>query len=244
MSYKIFETTKHDYDPVNKYIDDQARLKRSASTWRNAKSISLILITLGLFILLLAWAYYLFKKPHRLVSLSEINQKVLNNEERLIQNEKRLPAEEEISLNSYNNQLQEKINQKDQEILDLKKQLENSPENEELKKEKKILENKKNELEKKLIQQDQVQTDVVHFKQISSKINGENIIVVTRLSYDDPRNQTPTEVSCYIQFVNTDYPVIEFGKLNDQFIVTPFLRNEVGITNNQALKVKNNYCQY
>ena len=112
MSYKIFETTKHDYDPVNKYIDDQARLKRSASTWRNAKSISLILITLGLFILLLAWAYYLFKKPHRLVSLSEINQKVLNNEERLIQNEKRLPAEEEISLNSYNNQLQEKINQK------------------------------------------------------------------------------------------------------------------------------------
>ena len=73
------------------------------------------------------------------------------------------------------------------------------------------------------------------------KINGENIIVITRLNYDDPRNQIPTEVSCYIQFVNTDYPVIEFGKLNDQFIVTPFLRNEVGITNSQALNVKNNY---
>src|SRR6056300_1241229 len=64
MSYKIFETTKHNYDPVNEYIDDQARLKRSASTWRNAKSIALILIALGLFILLLAWAYNIFKRPN------------------------------------------------------------------------------------------------------------------------------------------------------------------------------------
>ena len=37
----------HDYEPVNKYIEDQARLKRSASTWRYAKSVTLIMTGLG-----------------------------------------------------------------------------------------------------------------------------------------------------------------------------------------------------
>ena len=34
MSDEKIQYDVHDYDPVNKYIDDQARLKRSASTWR------------------------------------------------------------------------------------------------------------------------------------------------------------------------------------------------------------------
>lgn len=244
MSYKIFETTKHNYDPVNEYIDDQARLKRSASTWRNAKSIALVLIALGLFILLLAWAYYFFKKPHRLVSLSEINQKVLNNEERLIKNEKRLPVEEEVSLNSYNNQLQDKINEKDQEILELKNQLENNPKNETLKKEKEKLENDKKELEKKLTQQNNVQTDVIHFKSINSNINDQPIVIYTRLQYDDPRNQTPTTVTCYISFDNPEYPNIELGFVQSDFNITPYLRNQTGITYDQVQKIKSNYCQY
>ena len=29
MSHKIIETTTHDYNPVNKYIDEKARLKRT-----------------------------------------------------------------------------------------------------------------------------------------------------------------------------------------------------------------------
>ena len=91
MSDEKIQIETHNYDPVNRYIDDQARLKRSASTWRYAKASALVMVAAGLLAVLLAWAYYLYKKPHRLVSLSEINQKVLENEDRLIEAEKKLP---------------------------------------------------------------------------------------------------------------------------------------------------------
>ena len=57
----------HDYTPVNQYIEDQARLKRSASTWRYAKAVTLIMVGIGILAVLLAWAYYLYKKPHHLM---------------------------------------------------------------------------------------------------------------------------------------------------------------------------------
>ena len=91
MSDENIQYDVHDYEPVNKYIDDQSRLKRSASTWRYAKAATLVMVGVGILAVLLAWAYYLYKKPHRLVSLSEIEQRVLLNEERLIDNESRLP---------------------------------------------------------------------------------------------------------------------------------------------------------
>ena len=97
MSDENIQYDVHDYEPVNKYIDDQSRLKRSASTWRYAKAATLVMVGVGILAVLLAWAYYLYKKPHRLVSLSEIEQRVLLNEDRLIENEKRLPSEEEIN---------------------------------------------------------------------------------------------------------------------------------------------------
>ena len=106
MSDEKIQYDVHDYTPVNRYIDDQARLKRSASTWRYAKAAALILVAVGILTVLLAWAYYLYKKPHRLVSLSDIEQKVLINEERLIKNERRLPSEEEINTSTTSNILQ------------------------------------------------------------------------------------------------------------------------------------------
>lgn len=64
MVDKVKEAISHNYDPVNQYIDDQARLKRSASAWRYAKSFSLILVAIGVLFILLAWAYNIFKKPN------------------------------------------------------------------------------------------------------------------------------------------------------------------------------------
>ena len=96
MSDEKIQYDVHDYTPVNRYIDDQARLKRSASTWRYAKATALILVAAGILAVLLAWAYYLYKKPHRLVSLSEIEQKVINNEDRIINAERKLPEDDEV----------------------------------------------------------------------------------------------------------------------------------------------------
>ena len=84
MSERITKGSENDYHPVNQYIDEQSKLRRARSFWINAKSWALILIAIGFLMVLLAWAYYLYKKPHRLVNLSEIEKKVLQNEERLI----------------------------------------------------------------------------------------------------------------------------------------------------------------
>ena len=66
MAHRIFETTTHDYDPVNKYIDEKARLRRTKSTWRYTKALALFLLAFGLFLILAAYAYHIFKKPHPL----------------------------------------------------------------------------------------------------------------------------------------------------------------------------------
>ena len=63
MSHKIIETTTHDYQPVNKYIDEKARFKRTKSVWGYTRSLALFLIALGIFLILAAYAYHVFKKP-------------------------------------------------------------------------------------------------------------------------------------------------------------------------------------
>ena len=67
MADKTIESINHNYEPVNKYIDDQARLKRSVSPWRYAKSTALVLVAAGILAVLLAWAYHIFKKPHDII---------------------------------------------------------------------------------------------------------------------------------------------------------------------------------
>ena len=86
MADKTIESINHNYEPINKYIDDQARLKRSVSSWRYAKSTALILVAVGILVVLLAWAYHIFKKPHDIIySESEIvksqeKEKDINND--------------------------------------------------------------------------------------------------------------------------------------------------------------------
>jgi hypothetical protein len=89
MAEKIKETINHNFDAVNKYIDDQARIKKSISSWQYAKSISLILLMVGILFLLLAWAYNIFKKPN-----PELVQKI-NQVDRKIEQTKSLDKTEE-----------------------------------------------------------------------------------------------------------------------------------------------------
>tara|TARA_B100000029_G_scaffold81221_1_gene72290 strand:- start:215 stop:1066 length:852 start_codon:yes stop_codon:yes gene_type:complete len=126
MTDKITEITTHDYEPINQYIDEKARIRRTRSFWGYSKSAVLIMVGVGLLAVLLAWAYYLYKKPHRLVSLDNIQEQVLQNEERLIDAEKKLPSDEEVNIKTGEKLLQEKINKKNQEILKLKSQMENN----------------------------------------------------------------------------------------------------------------------
>tara|TARA_B100000795_G_scaffold34825_1_gene22950 strand:- start:123 stop:860 length:738 start_codon:yes stop_codon:yes gene_type:complete len=245
MSDENIQYDVHDYEPVNKYIEDQSRLKRSASTWRYAKAATLVMVGVGVLAVLLAWAYYLYKKPHRLVSLSEIEQRVLQNEERLINNERRIPIEEEIQTNTLSNQIKSNINEKDQEILELKKQLENNPANQALKEKTQKLEKEKQELQKKLNEQNQIQTNVIHFKTKIAKISNNNLRVVSRLHYDDPRNLIPNSITCYIVFDNADIPNVELGEKNDSsFYMSNFNKKTYSINDQQIHNLKKKYCLY
>ena len=64
MSDEKITYSVHNYDPVNKYIDEKSRIKNAKSVWAYTKSLTLFLLTLGIFLVLLAYAYQLYKKKY------------------------------------------------------------------------------------------------------------------------------------------------------------------------------------
>ena len=77
MSEKKIEYTTHDYEPLNKAIDENLRIKRTRSIWGYAKSVALILIALGILALLLAWAYSLINKHYILKRVAGVQERVI-----------------------------------------------------------------------------------------------------------------------------------------------------------------------
>ena len=77
MSEKQIEYTTHDYEPLNKAIDENLRIKRTRSVWGYAKSVALILIALGILALLLAWAYSLINKHYILKRVAGVQERVI-----------------------------------------------------------------------------------------------------------------------------------------------------------------------
>ena len=56
MSVDDIQYKVHDYDPVNKYIDEKARLRRTKSVWGYTRSLALFLVALGIFLIFAAYA--------------------------------------------------------------------------------------------------------------------------------------------------------------------------------------------
>ena len=213
MARKTIETISYNYDPVNNYIDDQSKLKRSASSWGYAKSTALILVAVGILAVLLAWAYHVFKKPHEInyseneIVKSQVEEKNINND----------------------------IINKNDEIQEKESELKNSPENEKLKEELEDLKKEKAELEKKL-------DDVAYSESVSvfkrKEING-NLTVVTGFGWEKLDNlrsgKKHDDDWCYIES-NTTTAKYYFGVQTDQSA----LLRELGITENEALSYKKN----
>jgi hypothetical protein len=73
MSDDNIQYNVHDYEPVNKYIDEKARLRRTKSVWGYTRALALFLVAFGIFLILAAYAYHIFKKPHPI-------EEILNND--------------------------------------------------------------------------------------------------------------------------------------------------------------------
>ena len=214
MAYKIIETTTHDYDPVNKYIDEKARLRRTKSILRNTRSAALGLIAFGIFLILAAYAYHIFKKPHQLTKYKD--EIISNNEE----------------VDKYNN----KIDDIEKKIEEKNKNLSNSPNSEKDKKEIERLESELDELKR---QRDNVVYDetVSVFK--SKKVGIYSITTGYQWSkVDDLRFGKKHESTwCYIGsgFTTAKY---EFNNNSDQST----LLKELKLTKDEADQYQK-YCK-
>jgi len=100
MNDKLITYYENNYDPLNRGIDESIRAQRSRTAWRYAKVISLVLISIGILAVLLAWAYSIYKKPN-----PEILDK-LEKVEKIIYQEK---------------EMETKINQDSQKIVNSEK---------------------------------------------------------------------------------------------------------------------------
>ena len=54
MAEEKIQYKENDFDPVNQFIEEQSAIRRSKSFWANAKSISLILVAIGILAILIA----------------------------------------------------------------------------------------------------------------------------------------------------------------------------------------------
>ena len=113
----------HNYDPLNKYIDERSRVRRTRSVWGYTKSLALFLIALGVFLVLAAYAYDIFKKPHQLGKIDQqqnenINKEIINKNREINQ------VEEEIEKNPENQELQQKLEELQKEKEEIEKKLE------------------------------------------------------------------------------------------------------------------------
>ena len=213
MDNKTIETIDHDYTPVNEYIDEKARIRRTKSVWGYTRSLALFLIALGIFLILAAYAYHIFKKPHD----------IIYSENEIIKSQ-----EEEKDINND-------IIDKNDEIQEKENELKNSPENEKLKEELEDLKKEKAELEKKL-------DDVAYTESVSvfkrKEINA-NLTVVTGFGWEKLDNlrsgKKHDDDWCYIES-NTTTAKYYFGVQTDQSA----LLKELGITENEALSYKKN----
>ena len=75
MSNDQIQYDVHDYEPVNKYINEKARLRRTKSVWGYTRALALFLVALGVFLILAAYAYHIFKKPHPIEEILNDNNK-------------------------------------------------------------------------------------------------------------------------------------------------------------------------
>ena len=131
MPEKTITTTDHDYGPVNKYIDEKARLRRTRSVWGYTKSIALFLFALGIFLVLAAYAYNIYKKPYEKVFNDNYIEKTNKEKKNLsndinIKNNQIKKKEEEIQYNPENNKLKKELEKLKKEKAELKKKLEKS----------------------------------------------------------------------------------------------------------------------
>ena len=232
MANKVIQTT-HDYEPVNKYIDEKARIKRTKSVWGYTRSLALFLIALGIFLILAAYAYHIFKKPHPLQK-GEIDQQQSENINKEIINQNKQIKELEDNIKQLASDVE-----KNPENQLLKQQLEEKTnEAERAKKEKKEIEKKLEEQNKKIVDGEVIKYNQATHQFENTKRDGYSI--TTRRKYPtttDLLEQTGNYVeTCYLAKGNVSFEYEQGVALQTKSL------NILGLTVDQVRSYEK-YCQ-
>ena len=153
MANKDIEYTVHDYGPLNKAIDENLRIKRTRSVWGYAKSVALILIALGIFLLLLAWAYSLLNKHYILKRVAGVQERVIEEKiNEAVSSSGISKATDKLKMLGDNQMEIEKLGEAEEKLGEAEEELTSEKEKkEQIQAEKEVLEkqmiNSKNELE-------------------------------------------------------------------------------------------------
>ena len=222
MSEDNIQYDVHNYDPLNKYIEERARIRRTRSVWGYTRSLALFLVALGIFLILAAYAYHLFKKPHDLV---KNNSSISENVEK---------------------QINQQIVNKDKKIEELKKQIQNKPENKMLQEQLNAIKKEKEELEKKLSEQSNIHINFVKFRRnYNAMINGKKVAVATRYKYKESIDREPYEVNCYVDFQQDDLSTLELGTKYSSFPDgIPDIHKQKLNASGQDFENLRNYCKF
>ena len=250
MGSKIVETT-HDYEPINKYIDEKSRIKRTKSVWGYTKSLALFLIALGIFLILAAFAYHIFKKPHafqqnqiREQHTENINKEIIKKNNQIQQLEGSIAQlesnigqlEADIENNPENKQLTQQLAEKTEEAEKIKKI------SEETKKEKAEIEKKFEEQSQKMIDGKVYKYNRTTFQFENSEVIDNKYTVTTRRRYAttaDLLDQTKNyDESCYLTDGLTSFEYDTGTKETKSKSL-----KVLGLTENQV-KGYQEYCQY
>ena len=248
MANKISETTTHNFDAVNQFIDEKARFKRTKSAWGYAKVFTLCILALGIFLILAAYAYHLFKKPHNVEAEFDqqqseyMNREIINKNNRIKQLEGNISQlegniaqlKEDVKNNPENQQLKQQIEEKTKEVETAKQIAEKT------RKEKEEIEKKFEEQTQKMIDGKLYKYNQTTFQFVSSQIIDEKYQVITRKKYPttkDLLDQTGNyNETCYL---SDGISRFEFDENENQQSESA---KTLGLTINQA-KGYEKYCQ-
>ena len=101
MSKETITYTENNFDPLNKAIDESIRAQRARIAWQYAKVTAVVLISIGILAVLLAWAYNIYKKPNpELVRKIEEVDKRFDQSQRIDNDEQKIVEGEIIKYNS------------------------------------------------------------------------------------------------------------------------------------------------
>ena len=232
MASKIIETT-HDYEPVNKYIDEKARIKRTRSVWGYTRSLALFLIAFGIFLILAAYAYHIFKKPHPLQQ-DEMDQQQSENIHKEVINKNKKIKELEDNIK----QLESDVEENPENQL-LKQQLkEQTNEVKKAKQEKKELEKKLEEKNRKIVDGEVIKYNQTTHQFETTQRDGYSITIRRKYpTTTDLLEQTGNyEETCYLAKGNITFEYEQNVALQTKSL------NVLGLTVDQVRSYEK-YCQ-